>query len=146
MGYNNPPRAMMVTPDAPVKAVKKAQIINPTIATPPGIQPKQASQNRKSLLGELDSAMRNPERVNKGIVKMVGVLAIRYISTTTAAPSISARYMARRAAMDMMIKRGVPIRARIKIKKAHKKPLKSPPLLRPGPIETKNEGQSKSGR
>ena len=41
-GYSNAPSATMVTPDAPVKAVKNAQATKATMARPPGIHPRKA--------------------------------------------------------------------------------------------------------
>ncbi len=57
IGKSNPPRAIIVTPLAPVKAVKKAQITRETMATPPGSHPRAASAKRKSLAGAFDSAI-----------------------------------------------------------------------------------------
>ena len=45
------PSAMIVTPDAPVKAVKKAHAVRATNASPPGIQPIIAPVNLTSLPG-----------------------------------------------------------------------------------------------
>ncbi len=46
----------MVTPDAPVNAVKNAQVTSATMAKPPGIQPKRALERLTSRLGVLLSA------------------------------------------------------------------------------------------
>ena len=43
-----PPRARMVTPLAPVKVVKRAQVKTATTASPPGIQPNMPRAARKS--------------------------------------------------------------------------------------------------
>src|SRR3989338_7246219 len=88
MGYKRPPIAMMVTPLAPVNAVKKAQVKRVTIATPPGIHPTQALATSISRLGVPLSAMMYPAKVKRGIVNRVGAEAIRYISTITAEGSI----------------------------------------------------------
>ena len=39
-GYNRPPRSIMVTPDAPVNAVKNAQATRTAMGVPPGMPPK----------------------------------------------------------------------------------------------------------
>src|SRR3989338_10703140 len=51
IGYKSPPIAIIVTPDAPVKAVKKAQVRRVTIATPPGTHPTQAFATSMRRLG-----------------------------------------------------------------------------------------------
>ncbi len=48
----------MVTPEAPVKAVKKAQATIAMIASPPGIQPKRGLAIAMSLSGVLLSAIK----------------------------------------------------------------------------------------
>ena len=50
-GNSKAPSAMMVTPDAPVKAVKKAQAASETMASPAGIQPSSALVSRTSRPG-----------------------------------------------------------------------------------------------
>jgi len=44
-GSMSPPSATMVTPDAPVRAVKKAQVISDTMARPPGARPIRAVES-----------------------------------------------------------------------------------------------------
>jgi len=58
MGINNPPRARIVTPEAPVKEVKKAHTREVTIAGPPRNGPKSASKTRTSRLEAPPSARR----------------------------------------------------------------------------------------
>ena len=41
-GYNIPPRARIVTPDAPVNAVKNEHVKSVTIASPPVVHPNNA--------------------------------------------------------------------------------------------------------
>ena len=48
----------MVTPDAPVRAVNKAQAMKPTMASPAGIQPNRARINAISRSEDLASAIR----------------------------------------------------------------------------------------
>ena len=62
----------MVTPEAPVNAVKIAQDINVTMANPPGIQPKKARDRLTNLLGVLLSANKYPAKVNKGMANKTG--------------------------------------------------------------------------
>ena len=57
-GYNSAPIATMVTPDAPVKAVKKAQVTNAMTPSPPGSQPIAACAVRTSRCEALLSASR----------------------------------------------------------------------------------------
>ena len=49
MGYKSPPKAIMVTPDAPVKAVKIAADRSETMAIPPGKKPNKDCAIFKSL-------------------------------------------------------------------------------------------------
>ncbi len=48
----------MVTPEAPVKAVKKAQAAMPARAMPPGIQPRPARKRFTRRVGVWPSAIR----------------------------------------------------------------------------------------
>ena len=50
-GSRMPPRAMMVSPVAPVRAVKTAQVNKAITDRPPGIQPKTAFDSRMSRFG-----------------------------------------------------------------------------------------------
>ena len=50
IGYNNAPKAIMVTPEAPVRAVKKAQTSNIAKGIPPGIRgPYQKCWYKRAL-------------------------------------------------------------------------------------------------
>jgi hypothetical protein len=60
----------MVTPDPPVKSVKKAQSAAAAIAVPPGAQPTHALKRRSSRSDDLPSASRKPASVNSGIAAM----------------------------------------------------------------------------
>ena len=66
-----PPKAMIVTPEAPVKAVKRAQLTSVTTAMPPGSQPKMDWARLKSLFGAWLSAKTYPANVNKGMARLV---------------------------------------------------------------------------
>ena len=81
---------MIVTPDAPVNAVNTAQETSVTIASPPGIHPKNAFESATNLSGVLLSARMYPAKVNNGMARRVGVLARRYNSTIIAEVSMSA--------------------------------------------------------
>ena len=62
----------MVTPEPPVKSVKKAQRVAAAIAVPPGIQPAHARKRRSSRSEERPSASRNPESVKRGMAAIPG--------------------------------------------------------------------------
>ena len=55
-GYSRPPSAIIVTPEAPVKAVKIAHETSVTMPSPPGSQPKKALDRFTNLFGVLLSA------------------------------------------------------------------------------------------
>jgi len=55
-GISSPPKATIVTLEAPVNAVNIAHAISVTIAKPPGIQPKAAPESLTNLLDALDFA------------------------------------------------------------------------------------------
>ena len=61
----------MVTPDAPVKVVKKAQVVRTTTAMPPGSQPTLARANATKRWGAFPSAMMYPANVKSGIIRIV---------------------------------------------------------------------------
>ncbi len=69
--------ATMVTPEAPVKAVKSAQVTNAMTARPPGIQPSSASDSLTSRLGARLSPRMNPANVKSGMASSTGVSAMR---------------------------------------------------------------------
>ena len=62
----------MVTPEPPVKTVKKAQTTAVTTAVPPGIQPKMARKTSTRRCEALPSASRKPVRVKSGMAGRVG--------------------------------------------------------------------------
>lgn len=73
-GYNSPPSAIIVTPEAPVKAVKKAHVQSDTIDRLPGSHPKIALEKLTSLSDVLLSARIYPAKVKRGIVYNSGWL------------------------------------------------------------------------
>ena len=81
---------MMVTPEAPVNAVKNAQATRTTSGTPPRMPPRKACDSRVSRSGVLPLARMNPAKVKSGMAMSVGVLATRYNSMKIAARLISA--------------------------------------------------------
>src|SRR5579871_879553 len=68
MGISRPPKARMVTPEPPVKAVKKAQTQAVTMAGPPRREPKKASKTRSKRWEAPPSARKYPVRVKRGMV------------------------------------------------------------------------------
>ena len=87
-GRRMPPKAMMVRPVAPVRAVKAEQVMRAMMDKPPGNQPRKASVSPINLLGALLSERRYPAKVKKGIATRMGVVAIRCISMIMAEESI----------------------------------------------------------
>ena len=69
--------ATIVTPEAPVKAVKRAHTINATMARPPGIQPKKAWVSFTRRFELLLSPRIYPAKVNSGKARRIGVSAMR---------------------------------------------------------------------
>ena len=67
----------MVTPEPPVKVVKKAQTPMVATAVPPGIQPNSAWKRRANRADALPSASIVPARVNNGMVGSIGLEAMR---------------------------------------------------------------------
>ena len=110
-GKSSPPSATIVIPEAPVKAVKRAQTIMAIMASPPGSQPSKAWEKRTSRDGAPLSARRKPVRAKSGMAVKVGVSASRYISMKTTVKSISAREKCKRAIALMTTKSGTPARA-----------------------------------
>ncbi len=78
----------MVSPVAPVRAVKIAQVTSVMIDSPPGSHPSRALENRKRRLGVPLPERRYPEKVKRGIATKMGVVAIRCISMIMADESI----------------------------------------------------------
>ena len=76
-GNMSPPSARIVTPEPPVKVVKKAQTHMAATAVPPGIQPNHAWNNRTRREEALPVANIVPASVNRGIVGKMGLEAIR---------------------------------------------------------------------
>src|SRR4030042_5910608 len=87
-GNKIPPKAMIVSPVAPVRAVKVAQVTRAMIDSPPGNQPKIALESLISLLGVPFSERRYLAKVKRGMATKIGVATIRFISMITAEKSI----------------------------------------------------------
>ncbi|MFM1942409.1 MAG: hypothetical protein RI897_1391 [Verrucomicrobiota bacterium] len=68
-----PPRARIVTPEAPVKEVKKAQTRTVTTAGPPRREPNRALKTRTKRLAAPPSARKYPASVKRGILGRVGL-------------------------------------------------------------------------
>jgi len=101
----------MVTPDAPVKAVKKAHDTMPAMASPPGIQPSRALKSLSRRCGPPPAAMVIPAKVNKGMVIKLGWLARRYSSIIRPTGLISEAMLAYRPPAPRTINRGSPTSA-----------------------------------
>src|SRR5512136_1395492 len=107
-GRRMPPKAMMVRPVAPVKAVKAEHVMRAIKDNPPGNQPRTASVSPISLLGALLSERRYPAKVKRGIATRMGVVAIRYISMIMAEESMWAKNKRKRVRPEKTVKRGAP--------------------------------------
>jgi len=118
-GKRIPPRAMIVSPVAPVSAVKMAQVTRAMIDNPPGNQPKIASESLISLLGAPLSERRYPAKVKRGMATRIGVVAIRCISMIMAEESIWPENKRKRVKPQMTAKRGAPknIRRMVRIRR-----------------------------
>src|SRR4030065_2545874 len=103
-----PPKAIMVRPVAPVRAVKAEQVIRAMMDNPPRHQPRRASVNLISLLGALLSERRYPAKVKRGMATRMGVVAIRCISMIMAEESIWAKNNRKRGRPEKTVKRGAP--------------------------------------
>ena len=112
-GYKIAPSAIIVTPDAPVKAVKSAHARIDTMAKPDGIQPKKTSVKATNLFGALLSLNKYPERVKRGIADRKGISDIPIISITIAIKSISCDAYPNIALAAITEKSGVPIMHKI---------------------------------
>jgi len=117
----------MVTPEAPVSAVKAAQVISATRARPPGIQPISARETRSSRWGLPLSAIRYPEKANNGMLIRIGMLAMRYISMITSEESSSTRAKLASALVAMTTKSGTPEMARMTTKMPRRMVMPCPP-------------------
>src|SRR6185369_6397553 len=72
MGIRRPPSARIVTPEPPVKQVKKAHTREVTMAGPPRREPKKAWKTRSNFWEAPPSANKYPVSVKRGIVGIVG--------------------------------------------------------------------------
>src|SRR4030042_3858347 len=107
-GRRMPPRAMMVRPVAPVRAIKAEQVMRVMMDNPPGNQPRRASVNPINLLGALLSERRYPANVKRGMATRMGVVAIRCISMIMAEESMLAKNNRKRVRPEKTVKRGAP--------------------------------------
>src|SRR4030065_1036632 len=107
-GRRIPPRAMIVRPVAPVRAVKAEQVMRAMMDNPPGNQPRRASVSPINLLGALLSERRYPAKVKSGMATRMGVVAIRYISMIMAEESIGPKNKSMRGRPEETGKSGAP--------------------------------------
>src|SRR2546422_11249388 len=98
----------MVTPEAPVKEVKKAQTSAVAIAGPPLTQPASAWNTRTRRFDAPPSAKKYPARVNRGIVGSVGDTVSRYVSTGIDAIGTPSPQNRIRAAPPSAVNTGAP--------------------------------------
>ncbi len=110
-GSSKPPKATMVMPEAPVRAVKRAHTKIAIMAKPPGNQPSRACEKFTRRAGALLAASVKPVRAKSGIAVKVGVSAIRYISMKMIVRSISAKKKCNKARAPITANNGVPERA-----------------------------------
>jgi hypothetical protein len=99
---------MIVSPVAPVRAVKMAQVTRAMIDNPPGNQPKIASESLINRLGVPLSERRYPAKVKRGMATRIGVVAIRCISMIIAEESICPENKRKSVNPQMTAKRGAP--------------------------------------
>jgi len=71
---SRPPRARIVTPEAPVNEVKKAQTSTATSAGPPRNPPTRVWNTRTSRRDAPPSARKYPASVNSGMLGRVGLV------------------------------------------------------------------------
>ena len=76
-GSRIPPSATIVTPEAPVKVVKKVHTSTVTTAIPPGIQPTIARKKRTSRRETFPTVRTYPAKPNSGMVGSVGDVTMR---------------------------------------------------------------------
>ena len=120
-GRRIPPKAIMVRPVAPVRAVKAEQVMRAMMDNPPGNQPRRASVSPINLLGALLSERRYPAKVKKGMATRMGVVAIRYISMIMAEESIWPKNKRKRVRPEKTVKRGAPRNMRRKAMRIKKR-------------------------
>ena len=109
-GYKSPPRAKIVTPEPPVKAVKNPHNKTTTTGVPPFIHPKVLLKTSIILREAPLSAKIYPAKVKRGIVGSVGETTIRYISAGIAEVGIKSLQKKRTAAPPNPTKIGAPYR------------------------------------
>ena len=102
---------MIVTPDAPLKAVKTAVEKTATTARPPGIHPKSACARLTSRFGPWLSARTYPANVNSGMAMSAGKSTSRYSSAMRAAVSMPAAVKASSPIAEMTANSGAPTKA-----------------------------------
>jgi hypothetical protein len=107
-GRRIPPKAIMVRPVAPVRAVKAEQVMRAMMDNPPGNQPRRAFVSPINLLGALLSERRYPAKVKRGMATRMGVVAIRCISMIMAEESIWPKNRRKRVSPEKTVKRGAP--------------------------------------
>ena len=112
-GYKSPPKAKIVTPDPPVKAVKNPHNKTTTTGVPPFIHPN-VLLNTSTILWEAPlSAKIYPAKVKRGIVGSVGETTIRYISAGIADIGIKSPQKKRIATPPNPTKIGAPYKTEI---------------------------------
>src|SRR4030042_7113713 len=107
-GRRMPPKAMIVRPAAPVKAVKAAQVMRAMMDSPPGNKPRKELVSPINLLGALLSERRYPAKVKRGMATGMGVVAIRCISMIIAEESIWPKNKRKSVRPEKTVKRGAP--------------------------------------
>ena len=113
--------ATMVTPLAPVRAVKNAQATSAAMALPPGSQPAAASRKFIIRCGAPEAVSTHPTMVNSGKATRIGMVARRFISikmvcTTMGSKSLLNRHTKESPAME--INNGVSNKVSTRIKMA----------------------------
>ena len=99
---------MIVTPDAPVKAVNNAHATSEMIARPPGNQPRSACERRTNRAGACPALNRNPANVNSGIATSTGVSDKPKNSMATTDRSTPSRSNPTNAPAPMTANNGAP--------------------------------------
>ncbi len=99
---------MIVTPDAPVKAVNIAQATSEIMARPPGSQPRSACDRRTNRAGACPALNRKPANVNRGIATSTGVSDNPKNSIATTDRSTPSRSNPTNAPAPMTANNGAP--------------------------------------